>query len=108
MKNKYTRRDSLKLMGSAVVGSQLVRGAQPLDAQTDGVRTVRAVSVDEDMRGKIADLDKKQTIVTYCHHGMRSQQAASHLLSMGFEDVHNLQGGIDAWSLHVDPEVPRY
>ena len=51
MKNKYTRRDSLKLMGSAVVGSQLVRGAQPLDAQTDGVRTVRAVSVDEDMRG---------------------------------------------------------
>ncbi|MEC9297851.1 MAG: dihydrodipicolinate synthase family protein [Gemmatimonadota bacterium] len=51
MKNKYTRRDSLKLMGSAVVGSQLVRGAQPLDAQTDGVRTVRAGSVDEDMRG---------------------------------------------------------
>ncbi|HAW90430.1 MAG TPA: hypothetical protein DCX61_07190 [Gemmatimonadetes bacterium] len=51
MKNKYTRRDSLKLMGSAVVGSQLVRGAQPLDAQTDGVRAVRAVSVDEDMRG---------------------------------------------------------
>jgi 4-hydroxy-tetrahydrodipicolinate synthase len=51
MKNKYTRRDSLKLMGSAVVGSKLVRGAQPLDAQTDGVRTVRAGSVDEDMRG---------------------------------------------------------
>ena len=51
MKNKYTRRDSLKLMGSAVVGSQLVRGAQPLDAQTAGVRTVRAGSVDEDMRG---------------------------------------------------------
>ena len=51
MKNKYTRRDSLKLMGSAVVGSQLVRGAQPLDAQTDGVRTVRVGSVDEDMRG---------------------------------------------------------
>ena len=51
MKNKYTRRDSLKLMGSAVVGSQLVRGAHPLDAQTDGVRTVRVGSVDEDMRG---------------------------------------------------------
>ena len=51
MKNKYTRRDSLKLMGSAVVGSQLVRGAPPLDAQPAGVRTVRAGSVDEDMRG---------------------------------------------------------
>ncbi len=56
MKNKYTRRDSRKLMGSAVVGSQLVWRAQPLDAlpldaQTDRVRTVRAGSVDEDMRG---------------------------------------------------------
>lgn len=51
MKNRYTRRDSLKLMGSAVVGSKLVPGAQPLSAQTDGVRTVRAGSVDEDMRG---------------------------------------------------------
>ncbi|MCH7857326.1 MAG: hypothetical protein IIB37_11295, partial [Gemmatimonadetes bacterium] len=59
MKKTYTRRDSLKLMGSAVVGSQVVGGAQPLDArplaaQPDGVRAEgndRARSADEDMRG---------------------------------------------------------
>jgi len=61
-----------------------------------------------DIDGKIEDLDRDQTVVFLCHHGMRSQQAATHLLAKGFRDVHNLQGGINAWSLHVDPEVPRY
>ena len=67
-----------------------------------------SVLLDEEWRARIDQLDRDQTIVFYCHHGMRSQQAASHLLRMGFRDVHNLQGGIDAWSLHVDPDVPRY
>ena len=49
-----------------------------------------------------------KTIVFFCHHGMRSQQAASHLLASGFRDVHNLQGGIDAWAMHIDPDVARY
>lgn len=67
-----------------------------------------SVFLDDEWRGKLEDLDRDQTVVFYCHHGMRSQQAASHLLSLGFRDVHNLQGGIDAWSLHVDEDVPRY
>jgi len=56
----------------------------------------------------LESLDRAKTVVFYCHHGMRSQQAASHLLAQGFRDVHNLQGGIDAWSVHVDPDVARY
>ena len=67
-----------------------------------------SVFLDEEWKSKIEGLDRQQTIVFYCHHGMRSQQAAQHFLSMGFRDVHNLQGGIDAWSMHVDPDVPRY
>ncbi|MBX3274554.1 MAG: Grx4 family monothiol glutaredoxin [Sandaracinaceae bacterium] len=57
---------------------------------------------------RLEGLDRDKTIVFMCHHGMRSAQAAAHLLAQGFRDVHNLQGGIDAWSLHVDPSVPRY
>jgi monothiol glutaredoxin len=64
--------------------------------------------LDEALREKLEAMDRAKTIVCYCHHGMRSQRAAEHLLRMGFSDVHNLQGGIDAWSLHVDPSVPRY
>ena len=63
---------------------------------------------DESLRSKIDGMDRQLTIVFYCHHGMRSQQAASHLLKMGFRDVHNLQGGIDAWAMHVDPDLARY
>ncbi len=53
MKKTYTRRDSLKLMGSAVVGSQVVGGVQPLAAETDQARISGpgGVRVDEDLRG---------------------------------------------------------
>ncbi|HEX2568060.1 MAG TPA: rhodanese-like domain-containing protein [Polyangia bacterium] len=47
-------------------------------------------------------------IVAYCHHGVRSLNAAALLERMGYERVVSLAGGIDAWSLAVDPSVPRY
>lgn len=47
-------------------------------------------------------------LVVYCHHGIRSMKAAMALEAMGFRDVANLTGGIDAWSREVDPAVPRY
>ncbi len=47
-------------------------------------------------------------MVAYCHHGIRSLSAAALLQRLGFEKVVSLAGGIDAWSLHVDPKVPRY
>jgi adenylyltransferase/sulfurtransferase len=53
-------------------------------------------------------LDHDAEIVAYCHHGMRSGDAAAFLLQQGFKDVKNLIGGIDAWSIQVDPNVPRY
>jgi adenylyltransferase/sulfurtransferase len=51
-------------------------------------------------------------VVTYCHHGVRSLTAAAMLEQlwepMGQRGVASLQGGIDAWSLHIDESVPRY
>lgn len=46
-------------------------------------------------------------LVVYCHLGMRSMNAAHWLASRGVTNVHNLEGGIDAWS-DIDPTVPRY
>jgi adenylyltransferase/sulfurtransferase len=48
------------------------------------------------------------TVVAYCHHGVRSLSAAVLLERMGLADVVSLRGGIDAWSLRVDPRVARY
>lgn len=47
-------------------------------------------------------------VVAYCHHGVRSRNVAAWLAVNGLPGVLNLQGGIDAWSVAVDPTVPRY
>ena len=47
-------------------------------------------------------------IVVYCHHGMRSANAAAWLREKGYSKVSNLTGGIDAWADLVDPEMNRY
>jgi rhodanese-related sulfurtransferase len=49
-----------------------------------------------------------EAILVYCHHGMRSAVAANYLEKRGLQDVTNLAGGIDAWSVAVDPSVRRY
>ena len=49
-----------------------------------------------------------QQVVCYCHHGVRSLHAADFLNRLGISDVVSLAGGIDAWSLQIDPSVPRY
>lgn len=47
-------------------------------------------------------------VVVYCHHGVRSLSGAAILAHHGRGNVASLAGGIDAWSLLVDPTVPRY
>jgi rhodanese-related sulfurtransferase len=57
---------------------------------------------------RLEALNKAQPVVCYCHHGMRSLQVVAFLQRQGFDSVYNLAGGIEAWSLQVDPLVPRY
>ena len=52
--------------------------------------------------------DPGQPLLIQCHHGGRSARATEFLLRNGFTDVTNLAGGIDAWSIEIDPSVPRY
>jgi rhodanese-related sulfurtransferase len=57
---------------------------------------------------RMSELDRSSELVVVCHHGVRSAQIAMYLARAGFERVANLNGGIDAWSLNVDPATPRY
>lgn len=57
---------------------------------------------------RLSALPKDAKLVFHCHHGVRSQQAAEHFTAQGFTNVHNVEGGIDAWSQRIDPSVPRY
>jgi adenylyltransferase/sulfurtransferase len=47
-------------------------------------------------------------VVAYCHHGVRSLSAAAILEHAGHARVASLAGGIDRWSLEIDPKIPRY
>lgn len=61
-----------------------------------------------ELPARIDELPRDRTLAVLCHHGVRSAMAAGLLRSAGLTDVVNVAGGIDAWSLRVDPEVPRY
>ena len=61
-----------------------------------------------EVQARIGEIDEDSEVVAICHHGGRSMQVAMFLEKQGFKRVHNLVGGIDAWSRTVDPAVPLY
>ena len=58
--------------------------------------------------GRIGEIEQGKPVVAICHHGGRSMQIALFLEKAGYNNVHNLVGGVDAWSRTVDPAVPLY
>src|SRR5436309_5914612 len=73
-------------------------------AHIDGARLIPLSELPE----RLGELDGHAEIVTHCHHGTRSIKALEILKAAGFAKVRSLKGGIDAWSVTVDPSVPRY
>lgn len=63
---------------------------------------------DGDNRARLEALPKDTPLAFLCHHGGRSAQAAEQFRALGFSKVHNITGGIDAWSDAVDNSVPKY
>lgn len=61
-----------------------------------------------ELPARVGELDPSRPYALLCHHGMRSEMAASWLLAQGFQAVVNVEGGIEAWSAEVAPEIPRY
>lgn len=57
---------------------------------------------------RAGELDPETLIVALCHHGVRSAQAVAFLRQQGYARAINLTGGIEAWSLEIDPRIPRY
>jgi rhodanese-related sulfurtransferase len=57
---------------------------------------------------RLDEIPKDREVVVYCHSGSRSMMVAGFLSGQGYRSVANLTGGIDAWSVEVDPSVPRY
>jgi monothiol glutaredoxin len=82
------------------------------DVRTEGERAIAAIDgarlLDREYHDHLLTRDRATAIVFQCHHGIRSQAAAEYFQGLGFSNLFNLRGGIDAWSQLVDPSVPRY
>ena len=68
-----------------------------------------SVLVDQSLSQEILQTWPKDTaIVTICHHGVRSLDAAAYLRGHGFGNTRSMKGGIDVWALQIDESVQRY
>ncbi len=96
----------LKALLDAEAGIQLFDVRSPEERATAQIPGARLL--DEACAREIEALPKDTPLYFHCHHGGRSLKAAQHFLALGFEQVFNVVGGIDAWSRQIDSTVPRY
>jgi rhodanese-related sulfurtransferase len=57
---------------------------------------------------RLAEIPQDVPVLVQCHHGGRSMKVTQFLRAKGYAHVSNVKGGIDAWSIKIDPKVPRY
>lgn len=105
---------SVRQVSATELKMMLDAGSPPLvvDVRTEHERTLAHIEGSQLLTKASYDalltLDRNTPIVFQCHHGIRSQAAAEHFEQQGFQQLFNLSGGIDAWSVLVDARVPRY
>ena len=58
--------------------------------------------------GQLQARAQEGPLIVFCHHGVRSLNVVHWLREQGVEDCQSMSGGIDAWSVEIDPTVPRY
>ena len=104
----------VKTMAVAEANARAAAGSLTLiDVRPPEERALAAVNVpfsvfDGDALSHLEALPKDTPLAFLCHHGGRSAQAAEHFRGLGFREVYNVEGGIEAWALEADGHVPRY
>lgn len=94
--------------GDAIVVIDVREPWEHAIARLPRARLLPLATLERDGGRAAGDAPADGEIVVYCHHGVRSARAAAMLRAAGHRRVLNLSGGIDRWSMDVDPGVPRY
>lgn len=95
-----------RVLLDSVEPPQLVDCREPFEWRV--ARLPRATLIPlRELAERAHELDPSRPVLIYCHHGIRSLHAAVLLEGEGFVTM-SLRGGIDAWSVQVDPALPRY
>jgi molybdopterin/thiamine biosynthesis adenylyltransferase/rhodanese-related sulfurtransferase len=85
----------------------LIDVREPFEYDIAHIAASRLIPLGE-LETRIDELPRAGTLVLQCHTGGRSEHATRLLREAGFDNAVNLEGGIDAWSVEIDPAVPRY
>lgn len=87
-------------------------GWRLIDVREDSERAIAALAgaeaISQDLIQSLMNGPKDAKLIFFCHHGMRSLDAASYFVGHGFDHVRSMSGGIEAWSQQIDPSVARY
>jgi rhodanese-related sulfurtransferase len=85
----------------------LVDVREPWESEICRIEGARLIPMGS-IPANLQTLDAGEDVVCYCHHGVRSFDVAVWLRAQGVERARSLAGGIERWSLEIDPQVPRY
>jgi rhodanese-related sulfurtransferase len=88
----------------------LIDVREPLEFQLsriEGAELIPMRSVPAELSRLDGQADETPLIV-FCHHGVRSLNVVNWLRGQGVDACQSMAGGIDRWSLEIDPGVPRY
>ena len=88
-------------------GNLVLVDVRPADERALASVNVDFATIDAGLAALEAE-PKDTALAFLCHHGNRSQQAAEHFRQLGFREVYNVAGGIEAWANEVDASVPKY
>jgi rhodanese-related sulfurtransferase len=91
-------------------GAQIIDVREPEEfaiSRIEGATLIPMQSVPAELP-KLEAMADERRLLLLCHHGVRSLQVAAWLQNQGIENCSSIAGGIDQWSLEIDPSVPRY
>jgi adenylyltransferase/sulfurtransferase len=85
----------------------LVDVREPHERQISHIDGTRSIPLGQ-LAMRTDELNPEDEIVLICKAGVRSTRALHILLGAGFRNLHNLEGGLNAWAEEVDPSQPVY
>ena len=80
---------------------------EPWEHQTAHIEGAKLIPLGQ-IPASLAEIEAAGDVVIFCHHGMRSLDAAAWLRSQGVEGARSMSGGIERWAVEIDTKVPHY
>ena len=104
---ELTVEETKRLLDESPAGVVLIDVREPSEVETCRIAGSEHIPMRQ-IPEHVGSLPKNKHLLIHCHHGGRSLRVTQYLRANGYDAVSNVAGGIDAWSLAIDPTVPRY